>query len=439
MRNRFEDHIKKKLSFLEESKLLIAISGGLDSVVLTQLCHSLGLNFALAHCNFNLRGTESDGDEAFVSESADHLDVELFIQHFDTEVYAKNQKLSIQMAARALRYDWFSQLAHDLSFDYILTAHHADDNLETVLINLTRGTGLTGLMGIPEVNNRLVRPLLPFSREQLEAFARSNQLKWREDSSNASHKYLRNKLRHQVIPILKDLNSDLLENFKTTLENLGDTADIVEESLNAVAKRAIETMDEHQVHFKVSEFKKVNNPKAYLYEMFKAYGFSAWDDVVALLDAQSGKYVLSNTHRLLKDRTHLILTSREDSEATQKTLLVDKNDNKIALPIGILVFEKVEVVGEAHENCIFVDQDKLEFPLSVRPWEQGDYFQPFGMKGKKKLSKFFKDEKLSLVEKEHTWVLCSATDVVWVLGRRADDRFKVTKATKHILKMKVIK
>ncbi|WP_435413338.1 tRNA lysidine(34) synthetase TilS [Psychroserpens mesophilus] len=437
----FHNHIKSNLKFLENSKLLIAVSGGLDSVVLTQLCHELKLNFALAHCNFKLRGKESDADENFVLELGDTLDLEVFVEYFDTETFAEIEKLSIQMAARELRYQWFFDLAKNLNFDYVLTAHHADDNLETFLINLSRGTGLNGLTGIPEINDNIVRPLLPFSREQLEKYAKSNGLNWREDSSNISDKYLRNKLRHHVIPAFKAANPDLLQNFKKTLEHLNDTSDIVEESLNAVAKRAIESIDEHHIGFKISEFKKVNNPKAYLFEMFKAYGFTEWNDVVGLLDAQSGKQVLSKTHRLIKDRTHLILTDlghhERNRSVSEESILINESDIKVKTPIGTLFFDEAEGVSKPSKMSIYVDKNQLVFPLQLRRWKDGDLFHPSGMTGKKKLSKYFKDEKLSIVDKENIWLLTSNDKIVWVIGMRADERFKVTESTTHMLRIKL--
>ena len=271
MFNNFIEHININYSFLSESNLLIAISGGIDSVVLAHLCKSLNYKFALAHCNFNLRGEESNADEDFVIELAEQLDVEVFVENFDTEAYAKEKKLSIQMAARELRYNWFDELSNQLEFDYVLTAHHADDNLETFLINFLRGTGINGLTGIPKHKDKYVRPLLDFSREAIEAYAKEHKIKWREDSSNRSRKYLRNKLRHEVVPILKEINPELLKSFQNTLSYLNDTADIVEESLNAVAKRGIVDIDENGIIYKVSEFKKVNNSKAYLFEMFKDF------------------------------------------------------------------------------------------------------------------------------------------------------------------------
>lgn len=441
MLNVFQNHITKSFNFLKESKLLIAISGGLDSVVLTHLCHTLKLDITLAHCNFKLRGNESDADENFVLELGDVLDLEVFVEYFDTETYAETEKLSIQMAARELRYNWFLDLAKNLNFDYVLTAHHTDDNLETFLINLTRGTGLNGLTGIPEINEHIVRPLLPFSREEIEQYARRNDLKWREDSSNTSDKYLRNKLRHHVIPELKEANPELLQNFKKTLEHLNDTADIVDDSLNAVAKRAVDVIDEHQITFKISEIKKLNNPKAYLYELLKDYGFTEWNDVVNLLVAQSGKQVLSKTHRLIKDRTHLILTdlchTERSRSASEESILIKETDNSVKTPSGMLFFDEADAVINPSKTIIFVDKKILVFPLKIRRWKDGDVFYPSGMTGKKKLSKYFKDEKLSIVDKENIWLLTSNDKIVWVIGMRADERFKVTESTSHILQIKL--
>jgi tRNA(Ile)-lysidine synthase len=431
----YRSHIDVRLDFLKKSRLILAISGGIDSVVLAHLCYRLKLNFALAHCNFNLRGEESNADEDFVLELAEQLDVEVFIQNFDTQAYAEENKCSIQMAARELRYDWFAELAEQLQFDYILTAHHADDNLETFLINFIRGTGLNGLTGIPVINENIVRPLLPFSREKIESYAQEKGIKWREDSSNVSSKYLRNKLRHQVVPILKEINPQLLDSFKSTLTNLNDTADIVEESLSAVAKRAISGIGYNGVSYKVSEFKKVNNPKAYLFEMFKDYGFTEWNDVEALLDAESGKQLFSKSHRLIKHREHLILAEIKSEEA--QGITINETDTLVETDIGSLNFEAVNCVSEKLDSIAYIDKDKVTFPLELRVWKEGDYFFPIGMKGKKKISKYLKDEKLSLVEKENTWLLISNDEVVWVLGKRADNRFRVTEVTNNILKIEM--
>lgn len=434
----FKHHITKNFSTLNESKLIIAISGGIDSVILTHLCKSLDLNFSLAHCNFNLREEESNKDEAFVLDLAETLEVEVFIQNFDTEAYAQANKSSIQMAARELRYDWFKELAEQLNFDYILTAHHADDNLETFLINFTRGTGLNGLTGIPMINDNVARPLLPFSRAQIEAFAKKEGIIWREDASNASRKYLRNKLRHEVVPILKEINPQLLESFQNTISNLNDTAEIVAENLKTFERKAIETTDTYGTTYKVAEFKNLTNPKAYLYEIFKDYGFTEWNDIVNLLEAQSGKLVKSNTHRLIKHREFLILTDLNTDNSETFTLGADEVQNRIIkIPTGILLFDEVDAIAETSKDIIYVDKSKLQFPLELKLWKEGDVFQPLGMKGKKKISKYLKDEKLSLVEKEKTWLLTSNNNVIWVVGMRADESFKVSDNTKQIIKIEL--
>lgn len=434
MQEIFKKHINNRFNFLKGKKLLITISGGLDSVVLTHLCKEAKLDISLAHCNFNLRDEESNGDEAFVLNLAEKLNVELFTQHFDTTIYAQENKLSIQMAARELRYNWFQELSNQLGLDYILTAHHADDNLETFLINLTRGTGLEGLTGIPETNGNIVRPLLKFSRETILSFAEQQKIKWREDSSNASTKYLRNKLRHEIIPKLKETNSQLLQNFDTTLMHLNDASSIVEESVNAVLKRAITGVNNDEITYDISEFVKLKNPKAYLVEVFKPFGFTAFGDIQNLLTAQSGKQIFSETHRLIKDRSHIILAPLP-SEEEDIAISILKEDKDKSTPKGILFFEEVNTIVKASKNEIFVDIDKFNYPLTVKKWEEGDYFYPLGGNGKKKLSKYFKDEKLSLLDKEKCLLLCSNNEIVWVLNYRADERFKVTKNTNKILKI----
>ena len=437
MLEKFQNHINKNLNFLKESKLLIAISGGLDSVVLTHLCHKLKLDFALAHCNFNLRGKESDADESFVLQHAKDLNKECFIECFDTLAYAQENKLSTQMAARELRYNWFNELAEQLQFDYILTAHHADDNLETFLINLSRGTGIEGLTGIPEINENVVRPLLPFSREDIEQYARTENLHWREDSSNASTKYLRNKLRLEVIPKFKEVNPQLLQNFNKTIAHLQDSKVIIDDSIDAISNQVIEDINDDNMNFNIAEIVKLSNPKAYLYELLKDYNFTQWNDIYDLLEAQSGKYVVSATHRLIKDRGCLLLSQLDKNvhSSAVESYLIEESTKQFKTPLGTLFLETTKQLNKLNASTIYVDKEVLKFPLTVRQWQEGDYFYPFGMKGKKKLSKFFKDEKLFLIEKENVLLLCSGDDIVWVINRRPDDRFKVTESTKQILKI----
>lgn len=429
----FNSHINQNLPFLTKSKCLIAVSGGIDSVVLTHLCQKLNFNIALAHCNFNLRGKESDADEDFILQLAEDFNLEVFIESFETEEYVKTNKLSTQMAARELRYNWFNELAEQLKFDYILTAHHADDNLETFLINLSRGTGLDGLLGIPEINGNIIRPLLKFSREDIHIYAKENKLKWREDSSNASTKYLRNQLRLEVIPKLKEINPDFLHNFNKTQQYLQDAKELIEDRIDEVSNNVINEVSEHKIQFKISEIQKLNNPKAYLYELLKDYGFTEWDDVHSLLGAQSGKQIFSSSYRLIKDRDYLILS--EITSEGQRIITISEKESAVKTTIGILNFKTVKQINDSNESTIFVDKTLLKYPLTVRNWQEGDYFYPFGMKGKKKLSKYFKDEKLSLFDKENIELLCSKNDIIWIIGRRADDRFKVSENTNQILKI----
>ncbi|MFL1011435.1 tRNA lysidine(34) synthetase TilS [Flavisericum labens] len=436
MLNQLQSHINNRMPFLKESRLLIAVSGGIDSVVLTHLCYKLNLNIAVAHCNFSLRGKESDTDENFVEELAEDLNLEVFVQRFDTKAYAQTHKRSIQMAARDLRYDWFEELAQQLKFNYILTAHHADDNLETFLINFTRGTGLEGLTGIPEVNGKFARPLLPFSSDDIENYAKTHKITWRDDSSNKSVKYLRNKLRHEVVPVLKEINPSLLQSFQTTLNNLKDSSVIINESIEAFLCKSAEKINENETRFKISEFKKLEHPKAYLFEIFKNYGFTEWDDVANLLNAQPGKQLLSSNYRLIKDREYLLLSRNQ--KIIENDILISEGDEQVSTPMGKLFFKEADAIYNKETHVVFVDRDKLKFPLIMRKRQDGDVFYPIGMNGKKKkLSKYFKDEKFSLLDKENAWLLCSEDDIVWVVSHRVDDRFKVSKNTKSILKIEL--
>lgn len=434
MHNVFKNHINKQLPFLKDSRLLLAISGGLDSVVLAHLCKKANLNFALAHCNFNLRPGDCDQDEAFVVTLADALDAEVFVQSFDTNAYSETYKISTQMAARDLRYAWFNDLKTLLKFDFVLTAHHADDVLETVLINLSRGTGLDGLTGIPEVNGAIVRPLLPFSRVELENYAKKNNIEWREDSSNASTKYLRNKLRHDIIPQLKDINPQFLSNFENTLSHLKASQAIVNESLELVLKEAVISTDSTTTTFRISVFQNLKATEAFLYEIFKDFGFNSGAAINELMHAQSGKQLLSDSHILLKNREELLLTLKSGND-DKESITITEGAERIKINSGTLVITEVDTITEHNANTVFVDKDKLEFPLTLRQWENGDYFYPLGMQGKKKLSKFFKDEKLSVLEKEKVELLCTNDAVIWVINMRLDTRFKVTEKTTQILKI----
>ena len=431
MLTKFQHHITTNFPQLKDKKLLLAVSGGIDSMVLLDLLNKLRFNICVVHCNFQLRGTESDGDEMLVKEICQDSYIPYFIEKFDTLEFAKENKLSIQLAARKLRYDWFQEII-SLGYDYVLTAHHLDDNVETFLINFTRGTGLEGLTGIPAQNGNIIRPLLPFSRLEIENYALEKNIQWREDSSNASDKYFRNKLRHDIVPILKELNTGFLDSFQNTLHHLQQAESLVDDASKLVYEKVVEEKDNRlEIHLKpLFEFK---NYIAYLYQWLKNYGFSAWNDIYDLVEAQSGKQVFSETHVLLKDREKLILSERKSSNK-EEIYSIKSLDNKVNIPLK-LRFSKGVNIFETHSNCIFVDENKLKFPLTIRKWQEGDYFYPSGMNGKKKLSKYFKDEKYSLLDKENQWLLCSENQIVWIIGKRADDRFKSKETTQNSIKI----
>ena len=434
MTQKFTAHINKNFPFLKDKKLLIAISGGLDSVVLYHLLATLNFDISLAHCNFNLRGKESDLDEEFVNNLSQKTSNQIFIKSFDTEKHSKENKLSTQIAARELRYTWFQELVEKHNFDYILTAHHADDNLETFLINLTRGTGLEGFTGIPKINGNIARPLLPFSREDILNYAKENKIEWREDASNASTKYTRNKIRHQVIPVLKEINPSLLSSFEKTLENLQESQQILEDRIDEVSLEIIDTK-ETITKINIAKIQQLSNPKAYLYQLLKNHSFTEWNDVYDLLSAQSGKQVFSKTHRLLKDRDFLLLTRKEISTKPQENIEIAENETKIKVPFK-MIFEVVLQKSTENKQTIYVDKDLLKYPLIIRKWQNGEYLYPTKMQGKKKLSKFFKDDKFSLLEKENTWLLCNANnEIIWVINHRQDRRFSTKPSTQSTIKI----
>ena len=434
MLQKFKQHLHQNFPFLEDSKLLIAISGGIDSVVLAHLCSQLNLNFSLCHCNFNLRGQESDDDEAFVTSLAESLKTPVYTTSFETEKYAKKNKVSIQVAARDLRYTWFYELLGTKGYNYVLTAHNTNDNLETFIINLTRGSGLEGFTGIPPVNQKSVRPLLAFSRDDITLFAIKNGIVWREDRSNASIKYVRNKVRHKVIPILKELNPHVLESFQNTIEYLNESQSIINDAVKNITAKVV-SYENDVLKISCKEIDKLSNKKAYLYQLLQAYGFTAWNDIVDLISAQPGKQVFSDTHRLLKDRNFLILTTINKSQSIKGPILIDQKVSEITNPIKLTIQNTDDYTSKNKEQII-IDKDLVNYPLSLKKWHHGDAMYPTGMTGSKKISQLFKDNKLSLLDKEKIWILADAKDhIIWVIGLRQDRRYLANKTSKNRLKI----
>lgn len=437
MLGQLKEHIENNFQELLEKPLLLAVSGGIDSVVLVHLCHQLKLNVAIAHCNFHLRKQDSIDDQAFVEQLGNQLSIPVYVAEFQTEQYANENKISIQIAARKLRYDWFKSLITEGNYRYLLTAHHLDDSMETFLINLSRGTGIEGLLGIPAKNDYIRRPLLPFTREQIAVYAEENNIIWREDYTNAQTKYLRNKIRKNILPLLKETNDHFTNSFQKTVDYLQQTFVLSEDASKLYFEKIVKKEGNHLI-IDILVLKELSSPIAYLYRWLQPYGFTAWSDIEDLLGANSGKIVYSATHLLLKNRDELILQSLADKEENKEQIYFLEPKQTLTKPVKISITPYEEIKLEADNSTIYVDGDSLKFPLSIRKYRSGDKFIPFGMKGNKKVSKFFKDEKFSLIEKENTWLLCSEDKIVWIIGSRMDERFKIKNTTTNIFKIQVI-
>ena len=434
----FNTHIKNNFSGLTNQKILLAVSGGVDSMVLADLCLKSDFNISIAHCNFKLRGDESDADERFVLEFAKSNNLTVYSDHFDTADYVERNKLSVQMAARKLRYDFFDKLRDEHLFDAVLTAHHADDNLETFFINLSRGSGLDGLVGIPNKNKYIIRPLLLFTRAQILEYALENKLKWREDSSNASLYYQRNHLRHELMPALKAIYPSIINALQSTQNYLKSSQNLLQNHIKAISDEVIEYSNTSEKHYSVSALKNLNPLRSYIFPLFHCYGFTDFDELYNLIDAQTGKQIHSKTHSLLKDRSVLILTKKSLNKKFYQKIEAENSTVRIR-EYGIsLKLENPIELGVSNHNTLFLDADKVQFPLVLRTWREGDYFYPSGMSGKKKMSKFFKDQKLSLIEKSKVLLLCSNDAVIWVLGMRSDARFLADKKTIKLLKINIL-
>ena len=437
MENLFLNHLEKNFPSISVSKLIIAVSGGVDSIVLFHLCLKLKLNFFVAHCNFKLREKESDLDEKFVKDLAIKHNIKFYTKSFNTKKLSNNDNKSIQMVARELRYSWFEELSKELNVKHILTAHHLDDSLETFLINLSRGSGIDGLLGIPKVNDTVFRPLLIFKKDEILSYAKENKITWREDSSNKKNEYLRNQIRLEVLPKLKEINPNLLENFSKSIDRLQQSKSIIKDKMDDFVSDVSFTRDKN-IYFEINKIKQVSNIDAYLYELLKKYNFTQWDDIRDLLDSQSGKQIISKTHKLLKDREHLILA--KNSELENKSLLINKSSKEVVVSAGKIKISVAKKISKQDLDVIYLDSDKLDFPLRVRSVLSGDYFYPFGMNGKKKVSKYLKDEKTSVFDKDKVLILeTSKNKIIWVIGMRLDDRFSVTDNTKEITKIELIR
>lgn len=447
--NRFVEHIRKEHFFEKNDSLLVAVSGGVDSVVLCELCRQAGYGFAMAHCNFQLRGEESERDEAFVKKIADSYGVKLYLKRFDTEKFSIDQKLSIQESARKLRYDWFKELADD--FRFLLTAHHAGDNIETLLMNFFRGTGLAGLTGIPAKTGNIRRPLLPFSKDELISFAIENKLEFVEDSSNSSSKYTRNYFRNELIPQIEKVYPQVSQNLLGNIRRFSEIESLYEQAVSVLKNKLCKTKG-NELHVGIKQLTGYNN-RALVYEVIHPFGFSEKqiDEVIKLSSAGNGSYINAPdaAFRIIKNRHWFIITPLAGEQV--ENFIIEKPGIEINFPLGTLRVSNSEGVrsadqpprksppgGQTSHQVAALDSTHIQFPLLLRKWKTGDYFYPLGMKKKKKLSRFFIDQKLSKTEKENAWVIESDRKIIWVVGHRIDERFKITANTTEILLLELL-
>lgn len=436
MNKRFVDFIKNKKLFTKRDKILLALSGGMDSIVLFDLFLKNKIVFAVAHCNFGMRGKESDKDKKVVQQLCKKNKIEFYTQRFDTHAYAEKMGISIQMAARELRYSWFEKIRKEHKFNWIATAHHQTDVTETMLINLLRGTGIAGLHGIAAKKGKIIRPLLFASKSEIEDYVGKNKLAFREDSSNASDDYLRNKLRHHILPELAKINPQFEQAFYESANRI-EAAETVFKAAILRARSDLEEKNGKEVRFSISNLKKLNPLSIYLYEFLNRYDFTAevCTELEHCLGTISGKQFFSPSHRLLLDRNYLFVSKLEEKIKKEHYFIL-KSHKSISEPFRLNITQLNKSKGfklSKQKNCAQVDAATLRFPLEIRKWKKGDTFHPLGMKGSKKLSDFFIDNKLSIFEKEKVWLICSENKIVWVVNHRLDNRFKISPETKKIV------
>ena len=440
MLSRFTNYINENQLFEPNQKVLLAVSGGVDSMVLLHLFEKSGFSYGVAHCNFQLRGDESDEDERFVRQAVLQHGVPAYFQTFDTGEHARINGISVEMAARELRYRFFENVRADNNFDFIATAHHQDDLMETFFLNLSRKTGIKGLTGIKVKSGKIIRPLLFAGRDGIEKYAAKHFINFRGDSTNIETVYQRNFIRHKIIPLFTELNPAFTKNFLNTIQNLKSAEEVFNERIDEWKNKVMVKYPKEAV-IDTSLLLKTSFPEILLYEILAESQFNSAvaGQVFQSLETDSGKQFYSHTHRLIKDREKLFITELPEEE--KRIYYIEKDDIELFTPFDMTI-EKTgnrnfEIIKNQHVACL--DFNKLEFPLLIRKWRQGDYFQPLGMIGFKKLSDFFIDEKMPLHEKENTWLLCSGQKIVWIMGRRIDNRFKITTGTKTVFKLKIRK
>ena len=436
---RFKNYLADKCNIEEPCKVLVAVSGGADSVALLHLLIRAGHKCVAMHCNFSLRGEESDEDESFVLQLCHSLNVECHVIRFDTPTVAEERKISIEMAARELRYDWFNRLSAQLGIDLIATGHHGDDSIETFLLNLTRGTGVKGLTGISPRTGKLIRPLLFASSEEIKQYCTAKSLSFRTDSTNNEVKFIRNKIRHQLIPVFKEINPSFFDTMQANMEYLSESCSLLESEAEKM-KSQIVAGAENSLLIPKELLNEHPQKRSILFELLRDKGFSSTmvNNAIDALSVTPGKHFFSETHRLVIDRHNLILMPHEKNDDCNYFIEGGETLVEMPLRLKINVFEKPEsFVLSKSPNKVHFDAGLIDFPLTIRRFKRGDKFQPLGMTQFKKLSDFFTDEKLNVVEKENTWLLLNGSEIMWIIGKRIDNRYKITESTKMILEIEI--
>ncbi|MFT6815568.1 MAG: tRNA(Ile)-lysidine synthase [Sphingobacteriales bacterium] len=440
MKDKLGKYINEFELFNPNDKVLLCISGGIDSMLMGHLFNEMGYSFGIAHCNFGLREDESDGDELFVKKFAHKLEVPFHLKKFDPLEIQTTKGMSVQMAARDLRYKWWESLRKKYDYNVIATAHHKNDLIESVLINFIRGTGIAGLHGIRPKRGNIIRPLLFATKEEIKEHVKENNIHFRHDSSNLSSKYVRNKLRNDVIPILKEINENLETSFTKNLHRIDEIENFVQHHIKLYQEKLLIDQGREQ-WIKIEMLKELDYKEFILYEILKKYGFAAdtVNDIFSALDSQPGKIFYSEEFQLVKDRDFLIIAPlMPDTEHSMFITLKDSNYHFDNYDLVTSIVPNREQMISKDNNVAMLDFDQLKFPLQMRNWRAGDVFQPLGMKGNKKLSDFLIDEKIPLNRKSDIRVIESAGEVVWIMGYRIDNRFKITDSTNKIFRMQLI-
>lgn len=432
--NQFVNFIEQNSLFTPAAKILAAVSGGIDSVLMVHLLKAAGYDFGIAHCNFQLRGNEALRDQAFCRDLATTLGIPFHTINFDTKQYAAGNKISIQMAARDLRYQWFDTISQRANYEVVALAHHQNDTIETILLNLTRGTGIAGLHGILPKNGKLVRPLLFLNRAEIQTIVTTEGLTFVEDSSNASAKYARNKIRLEVVPKLKELNPSLEKTFENNLLHFRDLELLLELKLDEL-RQTLPQIHNDLTYLPITKVKKLSPKRLLLFKLLDEYGFNETtiDDLIASLDKHSGRVFESGTHTLLLDRENIILKQKTATHLTEVIISTTDHEANFGVYKLNLLHDDSPLIIKDNPLAVSIDADKLVYPLKMRTWHEGDHFFPLGMKGKKKLSDFFINQKVPLHQKEEIPILVNGNgEIMWIGGYRPDERYKVSDNTKKV-------